>query len=335
MLGLCDDGTEGWGESCPLGPTYAEAHALGGIAALQHVAPLLIGQNAMPTQLNAAMDAGLEGHRYAKALIDIAAWDILGKRTGLRLCDLLGGAFSSAVPSYFAIRPLSPDEAAAEALRRVEEGYRTLQLKIGSASVAQDAETIRAVYNAVPSDIALAADANRSMRSEDVLHLSRLLQDIPIAFEQPCATPEEMRALKQQINHPLYWDENTLTPGVVLDALGQGHCDGLGMKVTRVGGISAMRAVRDMAIARNVMMSVDDSWGGDIIAAACAHLGATVPPKLFRGTWIAQPFIGSHYDPSGGIAVKNGAIELPNGPGLGVNPDPTLFGNPVLEVSAK
>ena len=330
-----EDGLEGWGESCPLGPTYQPAHALGGTAAVQEFAPKLLGQRALPRVLSAVMDGALDGHNYAKALIDIAAWDILGKRAGLPLHTVLGGALVDPVPSYFAVRPLPPKEMAEEVQARVAEGYRTIQIKIGSGDLQADADSVRAAWKAAPSDIAFAADANRTLLVEDVVHLSRMLRDVPVALEQPCRTPEEMRQLKGRVHHPIYWDESMTSPGVVLEAVGQGHCDGLGMKVTRVGGISGMIAVRDMSVARNMKLSVDDSWGGDIIAAACVHLGATVPPRLFRGTWLAQPFIGSHYDRNGGVHIEGGHIALPKGPGLGVMPEAEMFGPPVAEFEAK
>ena len=65
------------------------------------------------------------------------------------------------------------------------------------------------------------------------------------------------------------------------------------------------------------------------IAAACTHLGATVHPRLNEGVWLAQPYIDGHYDPDGGVSIKGGHINLPNGPGLGVVPDETIFGDPV------
>lgn len=326
-----EDGIIGWGESCPLGSTYAPAFAQGGVAAVQCFAPALIGKGAAPRVLNQAMDQALDGHSYAKALVDIAAWDILGKRANLPLCDLLGGALSRPVPSYFAFAPATPNQAATQAAAKAAEGYGALQIKIG-ADPRVNADLIRAAWDALPPGVALAADANRAMLVEDALHLSRMIADLPVALEQPCATAEDMRRLRPRISHPIYWDESTLSPRAVLDALGRGECDGLGMKLTRVGGVSGMLAVRDMAVAKRVRLSVDDSWGGDIIAAACAHLGATVPPDLNRGTWLAQPYIGAHYGPQG-VTINQGKIHLPPGPGLGLNPDPALFGTPLWEVS--
>lgn len=102
------------------------------------------------------------------------------------------------------------------------------------------------------------------------------------------------------------------------------------MKLTRVGGLSAMLAIRDMAAAWRLPISVDDGWGRGIIAAACVHMGATVDPDLFRGTWIAAPYIERHYDQKNGIRITDGHIELPCGSGLGIIPDQALFGAPVL-----
>jgi len=329
-----DNGLEGWGETCPLGATYQPAHADGAIAAIKEMGSVVLGGSALPRPLGVRMDGALNGHAYAKAALDIAAWDILGKSTGLPLNQLLGGALSDPVPSYYAIAPMSPDEAVRIAKDRVSEGYRDLQLKIGSGDLDRDCETIRQVYKAVPKSINIAADANRALLMEEAIHASRMLAGLSIALEQPCSTAEEMRALKGRLHHPLYWDESTTSPAVVMDALGQGFCDGLGMKLTRVGGITPMLGVRDMAAARGVKLSVDDSWGGDIIAAACVHVGATVPPKLFRGTWVCRPYLAGGYDPGGGIVVKDGHIDLPEKPGLGIEPDPALFGKPIMEMDS-
>jgi L-alanine-DL-glutamate epimerase-like enolase superfamily enzyme len=90
-----------------------------------------------------------------------------------------------------------------------------------------------------------------------------------------------------------------------------------------------MRAFRDICAARSLPHTCDDSWGGDIIAAACTHIGATVQPKLMEGAWIAQSYIDGHYDSRNGVKIEGGHIRLPEGPGLGVVPDDGMFGAPV------
>ena len=74
----------------------------------------------------------------------------------------------------------------------------------------------------------------------------------------------------------------------------------------------------------------DDSWGGDIIAAACVHIAATVEPRLCEGVWIAAPYIKGHYDPENGIAIRDGWLDVPKGSGLGVVPDKAALGKPVM-----
>ena len=90
-----------------------------------------------------------------------------------------------------------------------------------------------------------------------------------------------------------------------------------------------MRAVRDVCEAMRRPHTCDDSWGGDIIAAACVHMGATVRPELLQGVWIAAPYIDHHYDPVAGISVVDGHIDVPKGPGLGIAPEVSLWGGPV------
>jgi len=98
---VSDTGLIGWGEVTPLGPLYQPQHAKGARAAIAEMAPSLIGQNCLaPLLLRRKMDDLLNGHNYAKAGIDIALMDLLGKHYGLRVCDLLGGSEIEKVPAY-------------------------------------------------------------------------------------------------------------------------------------------------------------------------------------------------------------------------------------------
>ena len=90
-----------------------------------------------------------------------------------------------------------------------------------------------------------------------------------------------------------------------------------------------MASFRDICEARSLPHTCDDSWGGDIIAAACTHIGATVAPRLLEGVWLAAPYIDGHYDAQNGIKITDGHITLPSGPGLGITPDPDQTGAPM------
>ncbi|MFJ4171773.1 mandelate racemase/muconate lactonizing enzyme family protein [Paenarthrobacter sp. NPDC089714] len=325
-----DTGLVGWGEACPVGPVYEQHHAAGNRAALSEMAQGLIGQD--PTNivlLHRRMDQLLYGHRYAKAAIDIAAHDVTGKHYGVRVAELLGGVETERIPSYYALAVDEPDVVAERAAEKAAGGYPRLQLKVGGRPIELDIDTIRKVWERVgKSGVRLAVDANRGLTTRDALRLSRECQDIPFIIEQPCNTLEEVRSVRDRVNHAIYLDELTTDLTKAVTAVATGGCDGFGLKVTRFGGLHPASVLRDVCDAYSTPHTSDDSWGGDIIAAACAHLGATIRPELNEGVWIAQPYIEGHYDPRGGITVEGGHIDLPQGPGLGIEPDEALFGEP-------
>ncbi|MGC9448233.1 mandelate racemase/muconate lactonizing enzyme family protein [Cereibacter johrii] len=327
---VTDSGLTGWGETCPVGPVYQPQHAAGARAALAEMAPGLIGADPLqPLRLHRRMDGLLNGHRYAKAAIDIAAHDLMGKAWGVRVADLLGGAVTDRVPSYYASGVGEPDEIARIAAERAAEGYPRMQVKIGGRPVEIDIEVIRKVWERVGSRMRLAVDGNRGLTTRDTLRLSRECPEIPFILEQPCNSIEEIAAIRGQLHHAVYLDETAEDVATVLRAVGQGVCDGFGMKVTRIGGLRPMAVFRDICEVRSMPHTCDDAWGGDIIAAACTHIGATVQPRLMEGVWLAQPYIEGHFDPENGLRIEGGHIRLPEGPGLGIAPDESLFGAPV------
>ncbi|MDA5095545.1 mandelate racemase/muconate lactonizing enzyme family protein [Aliiroseovarius sp. KMU-50] len=325
-----EDGNVGWGETCPVGPTYAEAHAGGAQAALALMAKGLIGAEIWPAALNRKMHSLLTGHNYAKAAIDIAAHDLLGKTLGVSVANLLGGAMTDRVPSYYASGIGAPDEIARIAREKLEERYPRIQVKLGGRPVEIDIETIRKVWEVLKgSGMRIAVDGNRGWTTRDALRVSRECLDVPFVMEQPCDTLQELERIRPQVKHGIYMDEGSIDLNTVISAAGTGLVDGFGMKVTRIGGLQNMRAFRDICEARNLPHTCDDSWGGDIIAAACTQIGATVKPDLCEGVWLAAPYIEGNFDPENGIRIEGGHIKLPDGPGLGVVPDETLFGPPV------
>lgn len=324
---VADNGLVGWGETCPVGPTYAESHAEGARAALSAMAQGLIGAEVQPLTLLRRMDGLLNGHTYAKAAIDIAVHDLLGKHLGVSVADLLGGAVTDRVPSYYATGVGAPDDIARLAGEKLAEGYPRLQIKVGGRPVELDIETIRKVWEVVRgSGMRLAVDGNRGWTTRDALRVSRECPEIPFIMEQPCNTIEDLQKIRPQVSHGIYMDENSTSLNTVISAAGTGLVDGFGMKVTRIGGLKNMAAFRDICEARNLPHTCDDSWGGDLIAAACTLIGSTVKPSLLEGVWLAAPYIEGNYDAENGIRIEGGHITCPTGPGLGVVPDETLFG---------
>ena len=328
---ITNTGLVGWGETCPVGPTYAESHARGARAALEEISPSLIGEEILPLNIQRKMASALNGHNYAKAAIDIASFDILGKSSDQSVSDLLGGALCDKVPSYYATGVGLPEEITEIANEKVLEGYPRLQIKVGGRPIEIDIEVIRKVWEKVGKhNIKLAIDVNRSWTTRDTIRISNELSHIPFVLEQPCDTVYDLRKIRSQIHHPIFMDENSVDIPTVINAVGTELVDGFGMKITRIGGLQPMQLFRDICEARKIPHTCDDSWGGDIIAAACTHVGSTVQPTLMEGVWIAQPYIKGHYDESNPIKVSKGHISVPKGPGLGIIPDEQLFGKAVF-----
>ena len=328
---VVEGGIVGYGETCPVGPVYQPQHALGARAALAEMGQHLIGENSLQIEnVHRTMEKCLNGSAYAKAAINIALWDIAGKAYGARVCDLLGGATRERVPSYYAVSVTEPDEAARIAAEKQKEGFPRLQIKVGGRPLEEDIATIRKVAEVLRADVRLAVDGNRALPTRDALTLSRLCSGQTFVLEQPCDTLEEIAAIRPLLQHPMYLDESTESLSTILRVVGEGIADGFGLKVTRLGGLSAMRTIRDICRSRNMPHTCDDSWGGDIIAAACVHIGATVEPQLCEGVWVAAPYIDGHYDPENGIAIRDGWLDVPKGPGLGVVLDKAALGKPVL-----
>lgn len=325
-----DSGHHGWGETCPLGSTYQQQHALGARAAIDLLAPMLIGESIEhPDLLMQKMNQALVGHNYAKAALEIAVVDASAHSRGIGVAELLGGARTESVPAYYALGLDEPAATAEAAQEKVAQGYRRLQLKIGGRDPHTDVDAIQAVWERVGGSVKLVADANRGLSMVDFRFISNACQNIPIAFEQPCQTLREIRSIRRQCQHSIFLDENVVDIETLELVIEQNLCDGFGLKMTRMGGLQAMAAARDLCAEAKLPHTCDDTWGGDIIAAACVQLASTVDPEQLEGVWIAAPYIAEHYDNSHAIRVENGEIRVPKGPGLGINPNPDLFGLPV------
>lgn len=331
---VTDTGLIGWGEVTPLGPVYQPQHAKGARAAIAEMAPSLIGQNClMPRVLLRKMDDILHSHNYAKAAIDIALMDLLGKHYGVRVCDLLGGTKLDKVPAYYATGIGTPDDISQLAKEKVAQGYTGIQIKAGGRDVGIDIEVVKKVWESIGSRITLTVDPNRGMTTADAKMLSLACSDIPFTLEQPCKTMEEVISVRSQIVHPIKVDENLESINDVLRAISSGVCDKFGLKISRMGGLNAMMTIRDICEVRSIPQTCEDSWGGDILAAAIVHMGSTIRPHLLDAVWTAGNYIEEHYDPENGIKVDKGYFKVPLGHGLGINPDESRIGTLVASYS--
>lgn len=327
-----DAGIVGHGEVCPLGPFYLPAYAEGVRAGIAELDPHLLGED--PTalgRLNQRMDAALKGHPYVKSGIDMACWDILGQAAGLPVCTLLGGRYGDDFVLYRAISQESPEAMAGKAAGYRAEGYRRFQLKVGG-DPETDIARIRAVAGELKAGDHLVADANTGWLMHDAARVVRAVRDVDVYIEQPCLGYDECLSIRRRTDHPFVLDETI--DGI--DALLRGHADRamdvVNLKISKLGGLTKLRQARDLCVSLGIAMTIEDSWGGDIVTAAIAHLAHSTPPQfLFTATDFNSYVTVSTAE--GAPRRSNGRMAASTAPGLGVEPRMDILGRPRVDVS--
>jgi L-alanine-DL-glutamate epimerase-like enolase superfamily enzyme len=275
------------------------------------------------------MDQALLGHGYAKSAIDIACWDVFGKATKVPVCQLLGGLRSDELPLYAAV-PLAP---AAEMTRYVEarraEGFRRFQLKVGD-DPHDDVARVRGVVAATGRDELVVADANGGWSMQDAVVAVRALGELERVFvEQPCRTLEECLVVRARTTLPMILDECVDSVQSLFRAHRERAMEAFNLKISKVGGLTHAKLMRDVAVALGLRVTIEDTWGGDLITAAVSHLAASTPPETlftvsFMSDWTKEHIAG--HVPRPRLSVGSAPME----PGLGVEVDIELLGAPLF-----
>ena len=323
-------GLVGWGESCPLGPVYLPSFAGGVRAGIAELGPRLIGED--PTQLeylNHTMDATLKGHPYAKSGIDVACWDILGKATGMPGCELLGGRYGDDVALYRSVSRDTP-EAMAEKLKCfLVQGYRKFQLKVGG-NIEEEIQRIRAGAAGTEPGDTLIADANTGWLMNEAAKIVRAVGDLDVTIEQPCPTYEECLVIRRRTDLPFVLDECMENLGMVVRGHSDGAMDAINLKISRVGGLTRARKIRDLCVSLGIALTTEDAGGGDVTNATVAHLAQSTPEKFLLSVTLAGLKV-SLPTADGAPSVREGRVSASREPGLGITPIPEVLGEPIVD----
>lgn len=325
-------GIEGWGEVCPI-PHYLAAYADGVAPALEYLAPVLIGGNPLGVEaLMARLDAFLVGHPYVKSPIDVALWDITAKAAGLPVHALLGGKQSNWLPLYHSITCVEPDRMAEIAKEAYANGMRQFQAKLGADSDWRaDVERLVKVREAVGDGPLVYGDWNCGSTQLDATRVGRAVAHLDIMLEQPCKTLEECAEVKRACGLTMKIDELAFDTPSLLKASQLGCLDAVALKLSKFGGLSALRRSRDLCLHLGAKMVIEDTWGSDIATAAAVHLAAATPAKSVMNVCDLSHYVGPRLDPNA-PSRKDGRIVPSDEIGLGVEPDLDVLGEPILVV---
>ena len=334
-----DTGIEGWGESTPFGPNYIAAHARGVRAGIAEIAPRLLGRDPRAVDRIAdAMDEALTGHNHAKAALDVACWDLFGKAVGLPVCTLLGGATGRPMPIISSIPSGAPEDMRARVAEHRAKGYRGHSVKIGASEAeggpAFDAERIAAALADRRPGEYFIVDANGGLSPETALRMLRALPDgLDFVLEAPCATWRETISLRRRCDVPIILDELAQLDEDLAMLIAQDVADGVGLKITKAGGLTPCRRHRDICRAVGLTMSVQDTVGSALSFAAIAHMGSTVPTKLLRCVLDTRDMVSLSVADID-APLQDGGILAPELPGLGVTINHDVLGDPVASWTA-
>ncbi len=323
-----DAGLIGYGEVCPLGPVYLAAYARGVRTGLEELAPQLLGVD--PTQLGALnhrMDQLMKGHSYVKSAIDMACWDIAGQAAGMPVCDLLGGRYGDDVVLYRAISQRPAVEMAENVAGYRNDGYRCFQLKVGG-DPNDDIDRIRAVREILEPGDKLIADANTGWLMHDAMRVTNAVRDVDVYIEQPCASYQQCLSVRRHTALPFVMDEVIDSVDAILRGAADQAMDVVNIKISKFGGLTKARQARDLCVSLGIAMTIEDSWGGDIVTAAIAHLAHSTPTEfLFTSTDFNSYVTRSIAD--GAPQRVAGRMAASTKPGLGISPRLEVLGDQV------
>jgi L-alanine-DL-glutamate epimerase-like enolase superfamily enzyme len=303
LIRISDGKHQGLGEAAPVRQHHETQEGV-----LEYLAslPPLTGT---PFHLEELLSDLPPGSQSARAAIDIALHDLIGKRLGIPLYRLFGLNPGASPPTSMTVSIGTPEEVRGWA-RDAAERFSILKLKLGREHTLEIVQAVRAA-----TDARLVADANCAWTVDQAASLIPALADLGLEWiEQPL--PEDdldgLRRLRETSPIPIFADEPVRTARDIPRLAG--CVDGVNIKVMKAGGLR--EALRMIAVARahdlQVMLGcmLETSLG----ITASAHLAPLVDWADLDGNQTVAN------DPFTGVQVEEGRLVLPDGPGLGVHP---------------
>lgn len=319
-----DEGITGIGEGFALGSLKSTA-----VLVEETLAPLIIGKD--PTMIEELWNLMYQQtFRYGRrgilvaglSAIDLALWDILGKKTGLPVYKLLGGAHDSLIPyasAGYYMEGKTVADLAAEAVSYKEMGFRIMKMKIGGASIREDQQRIHAVREATGDDFKLAVDANNAYDFQNALKMARFCEKEDIFFfEEPLSSEfmEDSRRLAEAVDVPIAGYETQLTRYGMRDFIVNHAVDIVQVDAIWSGGLTDCRKTAGIAETWNKMI-IPHFSAGIVSLAANIHLGMGVCNcEYMEYTLDKNPMrdeLGMRQ-----IRMENGVVRVPDEPGLGI-----------------
>ena len=321
-----EEGLVGWGEAATFqGPTWSEESAESIKATIDgYFAPRLRGVSLLDYQvaLNRALSP-YQGNNFAKAAVESAVLDLVGRYYGQPVCVLLGGRYRERVRLSWSLASGNPGDDLAEAKDKYQEGYRIFKFKFGADSLTNDLARLEAVRGELGDEVSLRVDLNQGWDLNTARRAIRPLDDLGIDFlEQPLPKWDlrGMAAIRTQSAFPIMADESLDSGQAALEMIRQGSADIFAYKLTKLGGLlnslNIYHLARMAGLGAYVGCMIETSLG----TAAYLHFAAAVP-ELTWGCELWGPVMLQRDVVKEPVRIQKGSVHLPPGPGLGVEVD--------------
>jgi L-alanine-DL-glutamate epimerase-like enolase superfamily enzyme len=313
IVALSDsDGVTGFGEAAPL-PAYEGPGIESVLAALDSYRPVLsawAGTNGAEL-IDSCRD--VQDMPVALAAIEMALWDRAGRRAGRPVAALLSEDHAQAVPVNATLTALDRAGASEQAAAAAREGFTCLKVKVG---LADDAGRVAAVRAAAGPRVALRLDANGAWDVEQAVRAIEALEPAGLELvEEPTHGLQGVREVRERVAARIAIDETAGQPG----ALGAGVADAVCLKISRCGGIGPLLVAAALVRASGGEIYLASTLDGPLGVAAALHAAAALAsrgPMPHCGLATLGLFEGLENP----LPARDGEIQLPSAPGLGVDP---------------
>ena len=297
---------------------------------LEHaLIPAVLGEDPTRiTHLVIKMDRALDGVEEAKAGIEMALWDILGKALNVPVYKLLGGKVRDRIPLSYSIPFGTPEQMAELAVERVEAGHRTIKVKVGSDNGPRDIAAVGMIRKAVGPDIKLRVDGNMGWpNAKHAIGMIRAMEPHDLELVEQPLPPYDlvgMAEVRRNIGVPLMADESIRNPRSAMDVIRAGAADIANVYVTEAGGLLNATRIFAMCEAASIPCMIGSMPEFGIGTAAQIHLG------------VAMTNLGPDSDACGvlyhaedllktPLKIEDGFSYPPEAPGLGVEIDMNIL----------
>lgn len=320
-----DKGIVGYGESVPDEHVTGESvHSV--FAAVAHLfGPAIIGKDPRNIKkIHQLMDAQLVGNGAAKAAIDIACYDILGKSSNLPIYSLLGGRKDAdpVIPKVLSI--LEPEVLAKQAEEAVNEGYNEIKMKLGT-DVWKDPARVKAVREAVGTHIPIRVDVNQGWKTHQVaIQMIQALEPYQVSWvEQPISQMDAsfFKRLKDATSTPLMADESMINAQNLRTFIQDQSVDYINIKLMKSGGIYPAYQLATQAELFGIQCQIGSMVESSIASAAGFHVALSKDNII--STEISGPT--KFTVDTGNLTYQLPAVQISEKPGLGIEVDDEII----------